>query len=78
LAVQGEVVRDLRKGALLDEAGGWISCQQRSPTGDGQFGFETLQMENTVEVVQVMISVVKRLKPLTVTFLAVRPKQFDS
>jgi hypothetical protein len=80
--VQGEAVHDLRERAMLDEAGGWISCQQRSPTDDGQFGFGTLQMENTVEVecgyIQVMKLVVKRLKPSTEMFLAVRPKQFGS
>lgn len=84
LVVQGEVVHDLRERAMLDEAGGWISCQQRSPTDDGQFDFGMLQMENTVEVetvsgyLQVMKLVVKRLKPSTVRFLAVRLKQFDS
>jgi hypothetical protein len=45
LGVQGEAVHDLRE-AMLDEAGGW----QQSPTDDGLFGFETLQMENTGEV----------------------------
>jgi len=84
LAVQGEVVHDLRERAMLDEAGGWISCQQRSPTDDDQIGFGTLQMGDTVEVqtvsgwFQVMRLVVKRLKPSTGAFLAVRLKQFDS
>jgi hypothetical protein len=82
LAVQGEV-DDLMKRTILDETGG-ISCQQRSPTDDGQLGFGMLQMENTVEVqtvsgqTQVMKLVVKRLKPSTVSCLVVHPKQFDS
>jgi hypothetical protein len=84
LAVQGEAVHDLRERAMLDEAGGWISCQQWSPTDDDQFGFGTLQMKNTLEVetvsgwLQVMKLVVRRLEPSTVTILAVWPRQFDS
>ena len=83
-AVQGEVVHDLRKWAMMDEVGEWISCQQRSPTDDDQLGFETLQMANMVEVktlsgwTQVMKLVVKRLRSSTLTFPAVRPEQFDS
>ncbi len=80
LVVQGEVVYDLRKGATLDEDG-WVSCQQRVPTNDGQLGWKTLQMENTVVVgtasglSQATKLVVKKLK--LETLLAARPKQID-
>ncbi len=48
LAVQGEVVHDLRR-AMLDEADGKVSHQQRMPTDDDQLGRRTPQLENMVE-----------------------------
>jgi hypothetical protein len=63
---------------MLDEADVWISNQERIPTKDGQFGWGTLQKENTVEGetgsgLKTRKSVVKKLK-----LLAARPEKRDS
>jgi hypothetical protein len=63
---------------MLDEANGWISYQECIPTKDGQFGWRTLQTENTVEGetesgLKTMKSVVKKLK--LPTFLAARSEK---
>jgi hypothetical protein len=67
---------------MVDQTDAWISYQKRFPTKDGQFGWRTLQTENTVEgetvsgSIQMMKSVVKKLK--LQMFLAARPEKIDS
>jgi hypothetical protein len=67
---------------VLDEADTWISYRRHFPTKVGQFGWRTLQTENTVEgeamfgSVQMMKPVLKKLKLLT--FPAARSENIDS
>jgi hypothetical protein len=82
LAVLEGAVHDQRKRVMLEEADAWISYQRHFPTKVGQFGWRTLQTENTVEgeavfgSIQMMKPVVKKLK--LQTFPAARSEKIDS